>query len=99
MTSIAIYEMTAGITTWTWLCRDHVTARRASGWTVKAPAPLPDGSRCSDCERERQVAPGYVTPTVDYVRPDPGSRLPAPAEVARMPGVAPMAKPKQRKAA
>ena len=88
--SVAVYEITSGITTHRWLCAEHVTTRRAAGWTVKAPASLPDGLPCSDCEMTRQSAPGYQTPTVDFVPPDPDSRLPTRTEIARMPGVAPM---------
>lgn len=90
MSAVHVYEITSGITTHRWLCAEHVTARRAAGWTVKAPAPLPDGLPCSDCEMVRQAAPGYVTPHVPFVPPDPASRLPNRAAVARMPGVAPM---------
>ena len=88
--SVAVYEITSGITTHRWLCTEHLAARRAAGWTVKAPAPLPDGLPCSDCEMARQAAPGYVTPQVPFVPPDPASRLPSRAEVACMPGVAAM---------
>jgi len=64
---VAIVEMTNGVTMWRWLCPPCIAARRAAGWTVKAPAPLPDGLVCSDCEMVRQAAPGYVTPTVAFV--------------------------------
>ncbi len=87
---IAIYEITSGITTYRWLCDTCVAARKTAGWTVKAPAPLPSGLPCSDCELKRQAEPRYQTPTVDYVPPDQNSRLPTRAEVARMRGAAPM---------
>ncbi len=86
--NIAIHEISKrGKDAIRWLCRDHATARTADGWTVKVGAPLPDGMPC-------------VTPTVDFVPPDPDSRLPTRAEVARMSGVAPMKRPmtEQRKA-
>ncbi len=100
---VFIVEMVNGISMCRWSCALCIDSRRASGWTVKVGDQVPGGA-CSDCELARQAAPDYSTPTPDFVSPDPNSRLPSRADVARMPGVAPMASPeppkqKQRKAA
>lgn len=89
--AVAVHEITnGGYAGPKWLCGPCVEKRKAARWTVKVGMPLPAGSRCGDCVVAEQAAPGYVTPTVDFVAPDPDSRLPSRAAVARMPGVAPM---------
>lgn len=65
--SVAIYELTLGITTHQWLCEPCKAERIANNWTVKIGLPLPPGYRCADCELKRQAATGYRTPDVDYV--------------------------------
>ncbi len=93
---VFIVEMVNGISMYRWACALCIDARRAAGWTVKVGGQVPGGT-CADCELARQAAPEYRTPTVDYVKPDPDSRLPTPTEVARTAGVKPMpphAKPK-----
>ncbi len=94
MNGVRIFEMSnGGYSGPRWLCSDHAKARAAK-WTLKPGATVPHDLLCDDCLRE---APQTNAP-VDFVTPHPDSRLPSPAEVARMPGVAPgkpWAAPKQ----
>ncbi len=72
--TVAVYELVREWTLYEHLCDPCVDARRAAGWTVrlrKAPQP----AWCSDCERARQAAPGYVTPAVPFVATRAESRL------------------------
>ena len=67
--------------TWNTLCDRHIAARRAEAdsrglqrWlSIDQLAHVDIG--CADCSGERQAAPGYVTPTVDYVPTGSESRL------------------------
>lgn len=71
-----------GIDTYVWLCARHQSDRRGAGWAVKptgADAPWP----CDDCLAAEQAAPGYVTPTVDFVPTSPDARLPTRKEYRR----------------
>ncbi len=96
MNATRIYVMSnGGYTGPRWLCPKHMQSRVAAKWQLTPGKAVPHDLTCDDCLHE---AP-QDTRAVDYVRPDPNSRLPTRAEVARMPGVAPMTKPKQRKAA
>jgi hypothetical protein len=87
--TVAVHEISnGGVTTYRWLCPEHVKARRAAKWTVKVGMPLPDDAPCDDCIRAEQAASDYSTPTVEYVTTSPGSRLP--------PYVKPKTKPTKR---
>ena len=59
-----------------WACVPCQKARIADGWTVKKHKVVAWG--CDDCERVRQLAPGYATPTADFVPTSPESFCPAP---------------------
>lgn len=84
--TIQICELTKGITTWKWLCDPCIAKRKADDWSVKVDKQAKYRLVCDDCE-----APGLQSNApVDYVPPDPDSRLPSRDEVARMPGVGPM---------
>lgn len=66
-----------------WLCEAHIAAWREIRderghlhWMqIEQVRALPEGYDCAGCERERQAAPGYVTPTPDFVPTGPESRL------------------------
>lgn len=62
---VATYEATREWTTPANLCEPCAAARRADRWTLKLKGPF-DG-HCQDCEHQRQAAPDYKTPTVDFV--------------------------------
>jgi hypothetical protein len=49
---ICIYEITAGITTYVWLCETHRKNREAAGWTVKKHGECDQS--CDDCTHETQ---------------------------------------------
>lgn len=70
--------------TWEWLCKACAIARRTVRnqfghliWSRVTPIKVIPGVNCSDCEKARQAAPGYVTPTVDYVPTSPQTFHPA----------------------
>jgi len=78
-----VFEISnGGITTYRWLCARHQSDRRGAGWAVK-----PNGRDaawpCDDCVTAEQAAPGYVTPTVDFVPTSPGARRPTHREYRR----------------
>lgn len=76
MNAVRIFEISNGGFTGTrWLCPGHATERTAK-WSVKPGKSVPHDLTCDDCTKREQSAPGYVTPVVPYVKPDPNSRLP-----------------------
>lgn len=81
---VAVYELSREWTTPEVLCERH-RAERALTWSVKQMVgPFPAWLDCGDCNRERQAAPGYVTPVVPFSPTRPGSRLLTPDEYARI---------------
>jgi hypothetical protein len=50
---VGIYEVTAGTTTYRWLCAPHVVTRKAGGWNCKRTGNLPSDFTCDDCVKER----------------------------------------------
>jgi len=50
-TPVGIYYITAGISTWKWLCAKHVAAREAVGWSCKRTGNVEH--ECDDCEAGR----------------------------------------------
>ena len=85
-----VAEMTLGVTIWIWGCGPCLDARTAADWAVKRKDVIAFG--CDDCSRRAQAAPGYVTPTVDFVPTSPKAFAPAPGWKPDKP-MAPWAKP------
>ena len=87
MNAVRIFEISnGGISTHRWLCPEHVQARTDAKWSVKPGASVPHDLPCDDCLHE---APPDNRP-VDFATTSEESRLPTRAEVAGMPGAAPM---------
>lgn len=63
----AVYEIVREWTWPRWLCDQHAAARIAAGETLRRQVgPDPAWVTCDDCSRDRQAAPGYVTPTARF---------------------------------
>lgn len=73
--TVSIVELTREWTTSAWLCREHVVARRARGWTVKAIREVDQA--CDDCPHPPQPA------AVDFAPTTADCRLPTRAECPR----------------
>ncbi len=90
-----VVEMTKGSTVFAWLCSKCQDSRSAAGWTVKPKHVVAWG--CDDCSTAEQLAPGYTTPTVDFVPTTPDAFCPAPGWKRDAP-IAPWAAAEKRRA-
>lgn len=55
-TSVGIYYITLGISTYRWLCKQHVAERKANGWACKRSGNVE--FECDDCLKERNERDG-----------------------------------------
>jgi hypothetical protein len=94
---VHIFEVYVGETPMSvWLCAACL-AVRAKAKAARPPKMLDEpvgfSGRCEDCIRAEQSAPGYATPTVDFLPTSLEAFCPAPGWVADAP-IEPWAKPK-----